>query len=413
MVPWGGRMSRVRGLLLVFAVSLFTRLIAWQVLERQVAAEPGRLYVVAGDADGYWDLGGDIAAGREYAVHHPPRRAMRSPGLPIVIAASVRTFGDSRPAARGVLATVTALGPVAVTLIAGVWFPGAAAVAAGLLAAVSPLAVGLSACLLSDGLFATLLVWQGVPLAVAWGGGRQRVGWLAAAAGALGAAAVLVRAAWLPAAVAIAVVWFWRARSDRWSAVIYMLALTAGLLPWAVRNGRAVGVFTPTTLWVGPTLYDSFRPGSDGGSDMRFFDADADLRAAMSEAEVNRHYRDATLAVIRDDPAAAARLAVRKQARFWSLWPRETTPGGMTGKAVIAGWSLLVLALGGVAAWRQRRQVDLLLVTLAPLLYFALLHLVFVGSPRYRMPAELPVCVLAVAATLSRGTRELPATAPQ
>ena len=48
-----------------------------------------------------------------------------------------------------------------------------------------------------------------------------------------------------------------------------------------------------------------------------------------------------------------------------------------------------------IGAWFVRRDLWLLVLTAAPILYFAALHLLFVGSLRYRLPAEYPLAVLA------------------
>jgi hypothetical protein len=55
-----------------------------------------------------------------------------------------------------------------------------------------------------------------------------------------------------------------------------------------------------------------------------------------------------------------------------------------------------------------------LAATLGPVLFFAALHAVFVGSQRYRLPAEYPLAVLAAAGWLEilrRFTKPKPAEA--
>ena len=66
----------------------------------------GGSFLIEGDANGYWELGQRIASGQEYAIHVPPRRVLRVPGFPILLAASIRLFGDNILAARIVLAVV-------------------------------------------------------------------------------------------------------------------------------------------------------------------------------------------------------------------------------------------------------------------------------------------------------------------
>lgn len=406
---------RIPAPLLVFLVALVCRLVAWGVAEQMIAGTPGREFVIAGDAEGYWDLATDIAAGREYSVYTPPRRVLRTPGLPVAIAAPITIFGESKTAARGFLTVLAALGPV---MIYGLgWRVGGrfVGIAAGMLAAVSPLAVGLSPLLLSDGLFATLLAAQlsiaGPLLGVGPTGDENRPSRCRAILlGSATAAAVLVRPAWLPAVpiVAAALLIFRPAVVDageerssrrgelRWKmSGLFLLTVAIGLSPWVARNAIVTGHFVPTSLWLGPTLYDSFGPDADGGSNMTFFDAEAQQRKGLSEYEVDRWYRDRSWSEIRQNPSRAAALAIRKQQRFWAVWPRaDEIPSRMV-RFGVAGWSIVVGVLAVFGCWRGRPKVASLIVTVGPLLYFAALHLAFVGSMRYRMPAELPVCVLA------------------
>jgi len=93
-----------------------------------------------------------------------------------------------------------------------------------------------------------------------------------------------------------------------------------------------------------------------------------------------------------------------KLARYWSPWPNaaqfqsQLLSTGLAaqfivlmGSACIGVWSVLK-GQPIVATTLPARLV--LLATLGPLLYFATIHTVFVGSLRYRLPAEYPLSVL-------------------
>lgn len=424
---------RVPAYVTVFVVALAIRLIAWGFVESQIAADPGREFLIAGDAEGYWDLGTDLAAGREYTVYTPPRRVLRTPGVPMVVAASVAVFGESKVAARGVFAVLAAIGPV---MIYGLgWRIGGRQLGlmAGLLAAVSPLAVGMSPVLLSDGLFAALLAWQlsvAGPL-VGCGpstGENAATPFRYAMLGIAAAAAVLVRPAWLPAVPIVFVTLVWACRLKSLSAnesspdasrafrfgmlakpLIFVAAFTVVMAPWVIRNAVVTDHFVPTSLWLGPTLYDSFGPDADGGSNMTFFDAEAGQRKEMSEWEVDQWYRNRAFDAAVDDPGRVVTLAAAKQGRFWSFWPRAGEVPSTVVRMAVACWSMLVIGLAMIGLWRGPLKMSTLILTLGPILYFALLHLVFVGSMRYRMPAELPLCVLAAMALHQPNERPKPA----
>jgi hypothetical protein len=74
--------------------------------------------------------------------------------------------------------------------------------------------------------------------------------------------------------------------------------------------------------------------------------------------------------------------------------------GGWPSKLLLAIFSALLFAGAAWGAWVHRRNIVLLSLTLGPVLFFSLLHAIFVGSVRYRLPAEYPMAVLAAAGWL-------------
>jgi hypothetical protein len=177
------------------------------------------------------------------------------------------------------------------------------------------------------------------------------------------------------------------------------------LLPWGYRNQAATGHFVLTSLWMGPSLYDGLHPGATGDSDMAFYDRDNLQAGGLSEHAVNQHYKQAAVDFVKANPGRTLELAAIKTWRFWKPWPNAGQFGGPLGAAAIAipYLPLVLLAMwgavrGGGGCWTR-------LLSAGPILYFAALHMVFVSSLRYRLPAEYPLAVRAASGLLTLRNR--------
>lgn len=173
------------------------------------------------------------------------------------------------------------------------------------------------------------------------------------------------------------------------------LGLAVAMGPWWARNARVFGRFVPTALWAGASLYDGLRPDADGSSDMRFLDI-PEIRT-LDETTQDRTLRDLALDFARGHPGRVLELAAIKAARFWSPWPNAdqfSRPAANAASAAVV-IPLYVLLLAG--AWDRRHDPRALVLLAGPLLYFAGLHMVFVSSIRYRIPAAVPAFGLAAA----------------
>jgi hypothetical protein len=169
------------------------------------------------------------------------------------------------------------------------------------------------------------------------------------------------------------------------------------LLPWALRNHYVLGQFVWTTTNGGFTLYDGFNSSATGASDQRFVADMAPQLREMSEIERSRHLASLAGRFAWDHPGRAIELAIRKLARTWSPVPLSSEYGSDRRIVVVAllyTVPLFALALAGL--WASRRlsrsaKVFLLL----PAIYFSFAHALSVGSLRYRLPADVPMAVLA------------------
>ena len=81
----------------VLAVALLIRLGAAVVVQQRVGND---LCLIAGDAEGYWELAKRIRAGDDFALYVPPRRVHRVPGFPALLAGSMDVMSDGENSAR-------------------------------------------------------------------------------------------------------------------------------------------------------------------------------------------------------------------------------------------------------------------------------------------------------------------------
>jgi 4-amino-4-deoxy-L-arabinose transferase-like glycosyltransferase len=409
----------------ILALALVLRVCAAIAVQRVVSQTPGRLCLIAGDAEGYWELGRRMAKGQDFAIYEPPRRVLRMPGFPAVLALSIRLFGEDVGRARLVLALIGTLACGAVFWLARDIFSPEIGLIAAALAAVCPTFIVFSVMILSEttfalGLLLSLIALQRVVRLPITAGPTLRLGIASLVAGLGAALACYVRPSWLlfpPVVMA----WLWVSPTEnaanspddqlpsRWTkhftvvcaGLAMLLGLSLGLAPWTVRNYFVTdGKFVPTTLWMGPSLYDGLNPTANGDSHMEFL-PNSDYEK-MSEYDVDRHYRREAWKWAAANPGKVLALAWIKLARYWNLFPN--TPQ-FDYWYVRAGLLAFIIPVLGCAIWgvfggmrhvapREISWTWVLILTLGPIMYFSALHTLFVSSLRYRLPAEYPLLVL-------------------
>lgn len=378
-------------------------------LQHELDVKLKRPFLIMGDAEGYWELGERIAHGKPYELYEPPRRVLRMPGYPIFVAASIRlaeALGISKwdhLVARLLLAGVGTLACGLVAVIGRELISARIGLTAAAITAIAPPLIGFSVILLSETLFAAaalVSLWCMVRLVAAdsRGAGRGRLYSWAALVGVAMAAAVYVRPSWLlfaPLFGMLLVVSFVRRRRS-WQgaalAAVVVVCTYATLLPWAYRNEQVTGHWVFTTLWVGPSLYDAFNPQATGDSNMEFFERDRPMDR-MSEYDVDRYYRDQAWKFIRDNPRRAIELVGGNLVRFWMPWPNARQFGGLGPRIVVAAYFIPVLLVAVYGWLTGPRNFWGWFIIFGPILYFSAIHAVFLGSLRYRLPVEYPLCI--------------------
>jgi 4-amino-4-deoxy-L-arabinose transferase-like glycosyltransferase len=386
------------------------------VLVQRVADHKGTLCVFD-DARIYWYLADQLRIGAPYVVDQwgVPHYALRTPGYPLFLAACQMVFGPKNVLA--VRLSQALLGALGVWLLARLTAeiqadhepkrPGwTAAHVAALWAATDPYAISTSSFLLSEALFVPLILAALWGLAVLWSERAVGQGVLVAlGTGLASGAAVLAKPSWSAFVPALLLAWMaFAGRGRRIAALrgaaLIVLAFATTMAPWWDRNARIYdGRFVPTALWAGASLYDGLHPDATGGSDMRFLNDP--LIRSLDEESQDALLRTRALSFVRDQPIQALRLAAIKAGRFWSPWPNvETLRNPIVALVstiiVVPFYTFMLIGL-----WDRRRDARALVLLLGPLLGTAALHMIFVGSIRYRIPVAVPAIGLAAFGVVS------------
>ena len=272
-----------------------------------------------------------------------------------------------------------------------------AALAGGILLCIDPYAVFFANLLLTEVLFiflALALTACTLPLVCR----SAKAPWTAAfGIAVLGAAALMTRPS---AAGWILLIWIvlWLLDSPRAQAnrrlALYVIVLAACLFPWAMRNRAVIDAPAWLSTNGGVTLYDAQGPQADGSSNQDFLD-DLPQLAGLDEVQRDRELRRLAIQQMRSDPGRVLRLAWVKFNRTWSLKPNVPDYRGGVIVLISTAFTTVTLLLafvglaralgkGDSAATISRRRLHLLLWL--PVIYFTLVHCVFVGSLRYRVP---------------------------
>jgi 4-amino-4-deoxy-L-arabinose transferase-like glycosyltransferase len=397
------RFSSLPSLRWILLGALFLRAGAAIGVQRWVERPPGRLCLIAGDAEGYWELARHIARGESFALYDPPRFVMRMPGFPLFLAGIMKLFGERILLTRILLAIVGTGACWLVYWLGRELADEATGRIAALLAALSPTMTVFSVLLLSETLFALTLLASLVTFARLIRAKAPRQALCAALLVGLSCGlATLVRPTWFLIAPAFALIAILRPvprRQKLVDAALIVVAFSAVMAPWTIRNARVTGHFVPTTLWVGPSLYDGLSPQATGASDMRFIEKDGIYRnPGISEYGADQQYRRAAWEFVRAHPSRAAELTLIKLGRFWNPFPNADQFAHWAIRLGVGLYELPVLLLAVIGSWVARKDSLKLLLAAGPVLYFALVHALFVGSMRYRLPAEYALLVLSALA---------------
>lgn len=363
------------------------------------------------DAQDYHRLAVGLVEGRGYVNEAGASTAWRPPAYPIFLAGVYKLTGVYKifevsvtraTITQALIGGLTVLALIALGVLILDW---RAALIAGTLAAIYPAFVWLPRLLLSENLSLFLLLVSLCAIALYLR--TSRVGWMIVFA-VVCALNTLVRGAnlFLPFAVALGliVIW-WRNRSLNRGQIIPALlmpllvmfvAFVVTLLPWTVRNYRVFHQFIPIATQDGITLYASYWPPQQNGKLIWGTlpgNEDPVIKAAAQagdEPATSKYLQRVTLDRLRAEPSFFFRLIPSKLISLlvpfdWEIFPHA--PGTM--RTLNVGYLLILLPalFGFLTMLRERVRLQWLLwIVWVMVLLQAVL---FYGSPRFRLPAEL------------------------
>jgi len=404
-------------LLLIFLLAFGLRVGAAYYWQSRIANESGLYF---GDSETYWWLAEAISQGKPYQFEE--WQVFRMPGYPIVLAPLFWLYGGEPPimAARIENAMIGSLLVVAIGVFAFQVFRNRKiALLATCFAAFEPCTIITSVWVLAETPFCLAMIGQ-LSAFVATIRSRRKSQlvlystWFAF----LSALTVYFRPSWLYFSLFVIFAYFVYSLLLHKSTesmlfrphvraiiitLIFAPVFSLCVAPWWVRNYQVTGRFVVTTLQMGPSLYDGLSPTATGASDMAFADEFRRLERERPthgsrdtyEYRVNERTKQAAIDWAKKNLGRVCELAVIKFFRLWNIWPNEPAFAGPMIRLIvfITYTPILVLALIGFVV-TCRCSFDYAVLIL-PAIYLTMLHVIFVSSLRYRVPAMLCLMILA------------------
>jgi len=186
-------------------------------------------------------------------------------------------------------------------------------------------------------------------------------------------------------------------RKSIFCSVLLLLVFVCTILPWTVRNWRIHRRFVPISTNTGINLYSSYVPKD--GKLYGFTTVNETTKKAkelyMTEVDRSNYLVCETLRYIRNNPLTVLKLEVLKVAYFWSPFDWEVIGYGVYN--CMYGF-IIPFFIFGIAVTRKRLR-DLSPLYL-PILYAFGIALMTYGSPRFRLPFEPYISIVAAVGIL-------------
>lgn len=179
--------------------------------------------------------------------------------------------------------------------------------------------------------------------------------------------------------------------------IVLMSFFVLSISPWIIRNYNIYHRFVPGSAHSGLGLYSSYRPAGGIFGMNAAADDPVVIEANKISSPVARSdfLIKKTLEFIADNPSKVLLLEFKKILYFWAPFDWEIV-GGRWFNFVYAAM-LPFVALGFIMAFKQFGINHPILL---PIIYFQIMTLIFYGSPRFRLPVEPYLFILAAVGIL-------------
>lgn len=192
----------------------------------------------------------------------------------------------------------------------------------------------------------------------------------------------------------------------------YVCLYVALMSPWWVHNYLKYGEFVRLDLADGIVLYSGNNPlNTSGGGvvgDLKGSDVDmTSFDRIPNLVDRNKALKQAAWEFIKENPGRFVELAGTKFLRFWRLWPYagEYEKPWIIAASLLSYGVLLVFCVMFLLR-NGAREFGLLSPILLLTLYLTFVHMVTIGSIRYRFPLEPFIVILGSAAVISLVERQ-------
>ena len=171
---------------------------------------------------------------------------------------------------------------------------------------------------------------------------------------------------------------------------VYAISYMVIMSPWWVHQYQKYGEFVRLSLGDGIVLYSGNNPLNKTGGGIMGLDVNIDQFSNEKNPVIsNKKMKAAAIEYIIQNPDRFVELAGLKFMRFWRLWPHTEhyQQWYVVAASLLSYGVILFLAIGFIF-----RNVGMYLKRLTPIFalfgYLTLVHMVTIGSIRYRFPLE-------------------------